>query len=420
MFRTSFARVTVYATQDIRRAKGGNTYPIKICVCYNRKQKYYPTGQNLTTEEWATLGESRITAKLKDTRKVIENCFDLIKGYVKDLTSTGDFSFAALNLRLRGAATSTVNVAMRARIEQMRKEERYGNMQVIQCALNAFERFVSANSKESKTASKGNTILFETVTAEWLRKYEQYELNRGIRHTTIAINLRQLRAVFNEAKRMGIIKHSADPFADGRFAIRSGEGRKLALSLRQIKLLATYSGNATMEKYRDIWMFIYLCNGINIADLMRLKYCNIHNGEICYVRRKTRHTTKTVKEIRAIITPLMQDIINKWGNKYAPNAYIFPILKGGETEAEIDHRCTTYTTLINTYTKKLGRLLGIGDVTTYTARHSFATVLKRSGANIAYISESLGHSNLKITENYLASFEREERERNAALLTNFD
>ena len=59
-------------------------------------------------------------------------------------------------------------------------------------------------------------------------------------------------------------------------------------------------------------------------------------------------------------------------------------------------------------------------ISTYTAIHSFASVLKRSGANIAYISESLGHSDLKTTENYLASFEKEERVKNAAFLTNFD
>ncbi|MEF3423979.1 tyrosine-type recombinase/integrase [Bacteroides cellulosilyticus] len=57
---------------------------------------------------------------------------------------------------------------------------------------------------------------------------------------------------------------------------------------------------------------------------------------------------------------------------------------------------------------------------TYSARHSFATVLKRSGVNISYISESLGHSNLAITENYLASFEAEERKKNSILLTRFD
>lgn len=67
----------------------------------------------------------------------------------------------------------------------------------------------------------------------------------------------------------------------------------------------------------------------------------------------------------------------------------------------------------------IGQELGIGAILTYTARHSFATVLKRAGANIAYISESLGHQDLKTTENYLAAFEKEERRHNAELLTNF-
>ncbi len=58
-------------------------------------------------------------------------------------------------------------------------------------------------------------------------------------------------------------------------------------------------------------------------------------------------------------------------------------------------------------------------ITFHVARHSFATVLKRSGANISYISESLGHSDLKTTEAYLASFEKEERQKNASLLTQF-
>lgn len=70
--------------------------------------------------------------------------------------------------------------------------------------------------------------------------------------------------------------------------------------------------------------------------------------------------------------------------------------------------------------KAIGKELGIGNISTYTARHSFATILKRAGTNIAYISEALGHTNLAITETYLASFERDEREKNARLLTAFD
>lgn len=406
MFHYSKDRVTVSTKLDTRREKTGG-FPVKIRVCYNRKQKYYPTGKTLTINEWDSLPTTR-SRTLVEIREDIEASFSLIRSIVRTLTDEGEFTFAGLNLRLCGASTSTINAAMRSRIEQMRKEERYGNMQIIKCALRTFERFA------------GENIPYAEVTPNWLRRYEQYERKRGLSQTTISIHLRQLRVIFNEGVQLGIIKPSADPFANNRFQIQGGEGRKLALTLQQIKMLVDYSGNKSMEKYRDYWLFIYLCNGINIADLIRLKYNNIQNGEICFVRQKTRRTTKTVKEIRAIVTPQMQEIIKKRGNKYSPNAYIFPILKGKETEMEKDARCAAFVTLMNIYTKQLGRLLGIGNITTYTARHSFATVLKRSGANIAYISESLGHSSLKITENYLASFERAERERNAILLTNFD
>ena len=69
--------------------------------------------------------------------------------------------------------------------------------------------------------------------------------------------------------------------------------------------------------------------------------------------------------------------------------------------------------------RAIGEALGYGSITSYWARHSYATVLKRSGANIAYISESLGHTDIKTTEAYLDTFENAERAKNAALLTKF-
>lgn len=100
--------------------------------------------------------------------------------------------------------------------------------------------------------------------------------------------------------------------------------------------------------------------------------------------------------------------------------YIFPYIDGKE-DAEKRKRITKdLTKRINKRMKLIGAELEIGDITTYAARHSFATVLKRSGANIAFISESLGHNDLKTTESYLASFEKEERQKNAGLLTKFE
>jgi len=94
-------------------------------------------------------------------------------------------------------------------------------------------------------------------------------------------------------------------------------------------------------------------------------------------------------------------------------------LKGDETPMQIKKRIRDVISNCNRCLRKIGKAIGIEGLSTYTARHSYATVLKRSGANIAYISESLGHNDLKTTENYLASFEREERVKNASFLTNF-
>lgn len=175
------------------------------------------------------------------------------------------------------------------------------------------------------------------------------------------------------------------------------------------------------ERYRDYWMFLYFCNGINVADFVQLKYRDIIGDEICFVRQKTKYTVKKQKEIRVPILPQMQRIIDRWENQPAPDNYLFPILTPEDKDPEqIFLKRNFFTRELNKRIKVVSQALGLGNISTYTARHSFATVLKRSGANIAYISESLGHNDLKTTESYLASFEKEERQKNAMLLTRFD
>jgi integrase len=153
---------------------------------------------------------------------------------------------------------------------------------------------------------------------------------------------------------------------------------------------------------------------------LKLKYENIINDELCFYRSKTINTSKEKKVISAIVTSEMQNIIDRWGNKDKLSGnFIFPYLQKNDTLIHQKAVVRDVIRRVNKRLKTIGTALGIDGISTYTARHSFASVLKRSGANIAYISESLGHSDLKTTENYLASFEKEERMKNAALLTNF-
>ncbi|KAA6313854.1 Tyrosine recombinase XerC, partial [termite gut metagenome] len=267
----------------------------------------------------------------------------------------------------------------------------------------------------------GAKIPFDSITVDWLKKYEKAMLTEGKSYTTISMYIRSMRALFNEAKNAEIIKEAQYPFGKGKYEVPTGKGRKMALTLQQIKQIITYTDGAEATgHYRDLWFFSYLCNGININDMLKLKYANIDGDEIHFYRSKTLHTSKEKKEIEALITPEMKQIIERWGNPdRSLNNYVFPFLSGNETPVGQKKRIQDITRRINKHMKKIGDSLGILGISTYTARHSFASVLKRSGANIAYISESLGHTDLKTTENYLASFEKEERIKNAAFLTNF-
>ena len=406
-FQYSKDGITVAVIIDTSHPKREGKYPVRIRVTYLRQRKYYPTWKDLTADQWDALPTTK-NRELSAVRKDIENSYNIIRSAVEELASNGDFSLDALNARLKLAPSLSINAMFAARLDELKSRGRVGNMTVYYATLKGIERFA------------GTHVRLSSVTPNWLTRYADFLDNEGKKQTTIAIHLRTLRAIINEARRAGLIKESQYPFGRGRYEIQSGAGRKMALTVEQIGQIANYDdGSEATARYRDYWLFLYLCNGINVADFVKLRYRDIVNGEICFVRQKTERTTRVRKEIRAIITDRMQKIIDRWGTVPRPAAFIVGILDGSEDPLRQMHKTQYLTRAINKRMTDVGERLGIGHISTYTARHSFATVLKRSGVNIAYISESLGHSDLKTTENYLASFEREERQKNAELLTRF-
>ncbi|MDR1090559.1 MAG: site-specific integrase [Prevotella sp.] len=393
---------------DNRRENKDGNYPVKVRITHKRERKYYSTGKNLSVEDWERLEKAKNT-ELLNVKKDLQISFDKVKDAVQSLENNGNFSFDALNIYLGKHVGDTLNMAFETKIKGLIESGSIGNSDVYTCAYNHLQKYAGSN------------LPFESVTIDWLKRYEKAMLEEGKSYTTISMYIRCIRALFNDAKSIGVIKEAQYPFGRGKYEVPSGKGRKLALNLNQIKQIITYTdGFEATERYRDLWFFSYLCNGINVNDLLKLKFSNIDGDEIHFYRSKTLHTTKDKKEIEALITPEMKQIIERWGNpNKSSDNYIFPFLTGEETPLQQKRAIQDVTHRINKRLKKIGEAIGISGLSTYTARHSYASVLKRSGANIAYISESLGHSDLKTTENYLASFEKEERIKNAAFLTNF-
>ena len=149
----------------------------------------------------------------------------------------------------------------------------------------------------------------------------------------------------------------------------------------------------------DLFTFSYLTAGINFVDIANLTKDNLMDKRIVYVRKKTK------KQIIVPLQPKAIELINKYANPN--NLYLFPILSPfHKTEQQKANRLHKVISKVNKCLKDIGKELNIPiNLTTYVARHSFATVLKRSGVSTSIISESLGHSSEKITQIYLDSFE---------------
>jgi len=332
MFNYANSGVTVSSILDNRRATNDNLYPIKIRVTFQRIRKYYSTGKYLKSEAWEKLPDTK-SKKMLSIRFDIQNTFDIVKDTVQGLLHEGGFSFEALNRRLNKAPSDTLNAGFKIKIQELLDNEQVGTHLFYQDALKSVESY------------GGENISYTAVTVDWLKCYEKYMLKLGRAYTTIGMYCRAIRSIINEAKRAGIIKENQYPFGNGKYEIPTGTGRKLALTLQQIKSVANYTdGKETTEKYRDMWFFSYLCNGINFADMLTLKYSNIRNGEICFLRAKTTRTSKVKKEVCAILTPEMNAIIKKWGNKsQKPDEYIFKYLtvNSGQSDhpvpIQIDH-----------------------------------------------------------------------------------
>lgn len=411
MENLTYAGVTATTVLDTRRAKDELWFPVKYRITYMGRQYYFPSGIDLTENDWKALPTTK-KRDLIEQKELIQAGFDLVWDHAKELLKAGAFSIDTLKKRLSKGRKESLMEALDAKIKELNEAGQIGTAISYSCAKNSISKFTSRDLRLSD------------ITVDWLRRYHNHMAGEEKSATTIKFYMGCIRVIMNDAKRDGLITEAGYPFGEeknGKYEIKTGEGRKLALTLAQIKAVLDYPLHSDFEeRSRDLWFFSYLCNGINFNDMLKLKYKDIAGGEIHFTRQKTKRTSKNKKIISATLLPEMKRIIDRWGNKpRRPDNYIFPFLNDKMDPLTQKKTIQNTIRLTNKKMKLISEALKFDTISTYTARHSFATVLKRSGANIAFISESLGHTDLRTTENYLASFETEERAKNASKLVQF-
>ncbi|WP_339660718.1 site-specific integrase [Croceibacter atlanticus] len=389
---------------DSNRPKENGKCSVKIKVTFNRKRKYFATGVDLTPDEFKKIFfGKRKTPKQKEIKKRVEYFESKADDVINALKVFSFDAFKEHYLDERNT-TDSVSFAFDKYIDNLKAEKRIGTAVSFECAKNSISSF-------------NKNLTFADITPSFLKKYENWMLDNGNSISTVGIYLRSLRAVYNKQK----IDKTAYPFGKEKYTIPTSKNIKKALTIDEVGKIfhCEIKPNTTKEMARDYWIFLYLCNGMNVKDLCMLKWSNISDNIMRYSRAKTKRSRKEQKEITVALKPQSLEIISKWGQpSINKDAFIFPHLNNKMNEVQKRATYQQLTKIINKYVNQVAKEVGINKkVTTYFARHSFATILKRSGANISMISDLLGHSNVSVTESYLGQFEDDKIQEQTEVLT---
>lgn len=400
--------VSVSPFIDRYHPKKDSTCKVSIRVTHRRIRHYYPTGIMATPSDF----DKAMTAKRRTEAE--KSLFNKINAYLIKATEAVESlplftfnKFEEIYLNNRGAIDS-VSFGFDKYISELKEQDRISTAVSYECAKGSLERFM-----------KG--LKFADITPALLRKYEKWMLDNGNSQTTVGIYLRSLRTIFNRAD----IDKSLYPFGErkGKYSIPAGRNIKKALNLDEIGKIYHYptKPNSTEEMAKDYWLFLYLCNGMNVKDFCLLKRKDIDGDFMTFQRAKTKRSKKQQLPTVVSLKAEAKAIISKWGQPSVNSeTYVFPHLKKGMTAEQERQVIQQLTKTINKYMKGIARELGINKpVTTYFARHSFATVLKNSGASMEFISEALAHSSQQTTKSYLSGFEQETIHKTTEALLNF-
>lgn len=364
-------------------------------VIHNRVPRQINTGYKLFPPEWDRLhagvllppdtGHSRHaylvalrsritedTARLKSSVSRLERAGhsytsdDVVKIYLTPSQAGGFISFAEELVRqLR-------------QIGKNRTAERYATV------LNSFKRFLGEDD-----------VLLDEVDSNLMVRYETFLKARGICPNSSSYYMRGLRAVYNRAVEKELTVQR-NPFRHVYTGIDKTVKRAVPLKIiRQLRELDLALSPAT-DFARDIFLFSFYTRGMSFIDMAFLKKKDLQNGILTYRRHKTNQQLFIKWE------KPMQEIIDKYDTSKTP--YLLPIIK--DTDADEWRQYKNASHLVNDKLKKLGEQLGLPvPLTSYVARHAWASIAKSKNIPVSTISEAMGHDSENTTRIYLASLD---------------
>jgi site-specific recombinase XerD len=297
-----------------------------------------------------------------------------------------------------GLVSVTVEDYLTSHIQQLRDNGKVGNSYA----------YLNLRTTLHNFYGKKLNFLFNTVDVAFCNKFEAWMRNNKFEDITMHYYFRTLRATYNKAIEAKCAEREKSPFVEYKLSRFSTKTKKRALSKESVKKILKMDCSSMSDKARlahDVFSFSYYCGGISLVDVANLTPDNLIDGRLIYERQKTHGV------INLMMLDEARTIIEKYATYQNRTGYLFPILDSRKhiTPMQKFNRVRKLCHQINKELHKIANKLNIKeDVTTYVARHSFATVLKKSGVNIGIISQALGHQDIKTTQVYLSKFDDEQ------------
>lgn len=367
-------------------------HPLMIRVCKDGKKKYQSLGISVNPAHWDF-----------KKNKLKSNCPN--KEYINKIIADKSNEFAEQIVKLKSEHKEfTVNSLIDNTSEKV-KPKTVGDvfLEQLQRLTDENRRGYMLSTKQVYNSLIDFNIYFSDIDVTWLRRYETYLRKKGIAENTIGIRFRTLRAIYNPAIEESIIKADHYPFKNYKVSKLHQETAKRAITKEDVNRILDYqSTNKYLKLPIDLFAFTYYVGGINFVDIAYLTKENLMDGRLIYTRRKTG------KLIKIPLQPQAMELIEKYSDKESP--YLFPILSTyHKTEQQRANRVHKVITKVNQRLKEVGKALDIPiALTTYVARHSQATVMKKAGVSTSIIRELMGHSSERVTQIYLDSFDNEQ------------
>jgi len=398
---TSKPTATIFL--DVRRAKKSGKFPAKLQIYYNGKSMAYTTGFDASEEEWKKSKADRVKDELvKELRTKKHALISAAETILNEMPVFSFIEFERLMFKKKEEAPPEAAFTLKdwfeKYIRQLEQQGREGTRSSYNTTLNSIVAFHGQHH-----------LRLQDIDTQFLEAYEAWMTAAGKSPSTQGIYLRQLRAIFNQAIKAGALSPSQYPFKG--FSVPAARNVKKALSDSDLKkLLAYVPSNPLTQKAHDFWRLSYLCNGMNMVDVLNLKKSDISGTHMQFFRQKTKRTKKKdLRPIKVYLSPDAIHIINRYRSHNQDSPLLFPMLEGTDSPKTEKQRCQRFIKMVNSGLKEIAQELELGiNPTTYAARHSFATRLMRSGVPTMFLKESLGHSSAGVTESYLSSFEDEQ------------